>query len=91
MDAAFNIPEPEDLVKEENIPHSVQNIKEEIKKIRAKYGNTVAAAALKEVEEVISKFERIAFESEHKIEAKQPKIIDKYKVSIWCLCSNREM
>jgi hypothetical protein len=79
MDAIFNLPEPEDLEKESQTPNSFLTLKEEIKKLREKYGDN-AAAALKDVENLIDKFEEVALGRERQEAKPRPKILEKYKV-----------
>jgi hypothetical protein len=79
MDAIFNLPEPEDLEKESQTLNSLHTLKEEIKKLLEKYGGN-AAAALKDVENLIDKFEDVALGRERQESKPRPKILEKYKV-----------
>jgi hypothetical protein len=78
MDAIFNLLEPEDLDKDSQTLNSLHNLKEEIKKLQEKYGDS-SAAALKEVESLIDKFEVVTFGGARQESKYRPKIVDKYK------------
>eukprot|EP01122_Echinamoeba_exundans_P010689 TRINITY_DN4055_c0_g2_i2.p1 TRINITY_DN4055_c0_g2~~TRINITY_DN4055_c0_g2_i2.p1 ORF type:complete len:159 (-),score=19.03 TRINITY_DN4055_c0_g2_i2:93-569(-) len=69
MELLYQLPEPEDLDRDE-CAASLHGLRDEIKKLHDKYGSQ-AAAALKEVEHIIKKYENNTNEQEQQARAEK--------------------
>jgi hypothetical protein len=79
MELLYQLPEPEDLDRDE-CAASLHGLRDEIKKLHDKYGSQ-AAAALKEVEHIIRKYEANTNDQEQQARAEKH-LLAKHKVQL---------